>query len=512
MFSAMSPLAKALRDVRLSVKYKLFLTLIVTSALTSLVIFFVIRGSLDRGFVDYVQQRDEAELQRLARRLIALHAKEGSWSRLRKNLRAWDALLRGEPPMLGSKGPSQGSGSATHVPRNRAAAVPVSSDSDGAGRAAAGPPRPNAEERPEILHGIAVRVGLYDRQRRPVIGPPEAPEGGMELKQGGHTIGYLTILRPARLTRAEDRRFLREQTQSIALAALAMAMFSLLLSLPVAGYLLRPIRYLIEGTHQLTAGRYDTKLRVYGRDELGQLCTDFNKLASVLQENERARQRWVLDIAHELRTPLSILRGDVEALKDGVREVGEEALGVLLDEVSHLTRLVGDFYELSMSEIGALDYKFIRVDPAAMFGDVVQLHADRFEQKGIEISVQVPEQSCEMPADPDRLQQLFDNLLANSLRYTDAPGTLVVSAQLGEGRLYISLADSAPGLGTAEYERVFDRLYRPDSSRSRATGGVGLGLSIAKNIVDAHGGMITAGPSEFSGVRVDIEFEVLMDE
>lgn len=172
-----------------------------------------------------------------------------------------------------------------------------------------------------------------------------------------------------------------------------------------------------------------------------------------------------------------------------------------------MERLVNDLYELSMSDIGALTYKKIEVDPVGILEETVELFENRFHDKGLTLRMELPTDFSRFHlGDPDRLQQLFTNLLENSLRYTDTPGGLEVSAEHDKDHILIRFQDSSPGVLPEQFEKIFDRLFRVDLSRKRGKNGAGLGLTICKNIVEAHQGSIVAHHSPLGGIEFSIKF------
>ena len=256
----------------------------------------------------------------------------------------------------------------------------------------------------------------------------------------------------------------------------------------------------------LMAVGFKTRIPVAVGDEMGLLSDDFNILAMTLEKTEKNRQLWVADISHELRTPLAVLRGELEALQDGIRQPEPETITALHGEVMHLARMVNDLYELSMSDIGALNYKMVEVNPAGILAGTLELFEQRLNQKGFELITDLSVgQPCSLLADPDRLQQLFTNVLENSLRYTDLPGKIKVQVEIDKEQVSIDFQDSSPGVSPEQLPKIFDRLYRVEGSRNRGTGGAGLGLAICKNIVNAHQGSIEADSSPLGAV----EFQLL---
>jgi two-component system sensor histidine kinase BaeS len=218
------------------------------------------------------------------------------------------------------------------------------------------------------------------------------------------------------------------------------------------------------------------------------------------------RRQWISDIAHELRTPLSILLGEIEALRDGVREVNRVNLDSLSSEARHLSEIVNDLHELSLADAGELSIKKVPINPAAILKETLGYFKQGFIENQIQIENSLEDQSsATIMGDADRLRQLFSNLLENTLRYAEAPGILKIGQNFGANRLILFFEDSGPGVPEKELDRLFDRLYRVDRSRSRAHGGSGLGLSICKSIVNALGGEIRAQNGNSGGLRIEVE-------
>jgi two-component system sensor histidine kinase BaeS len=233
-------------------------------------------------------------------------------------------------------------------------------------------------------------------------------------------------------------------------------------------------------------------------------------MAMTLEKHEKERSQWVADISHELRTPIAVLRGEIEALLDGVRTITPERVRSLYAEVLRLHRLVDDLYQLSLSDIGALTYRKENIDLARVLTESLEKYRPEFGQKGISLNASIPESAdITVFADEERLIQLFANLLENSLRYTDERGELAVSLLSGKDLAVIEFQDSKPGVPDKDMSRLFDRLYRVEGSRSRKTGGAGLGLAISKNIIEAHGGTISAHQSSLGGLLIRVTLPVV---
>ena len=240
-------------------------------------------------------------------------------------------------------------------------------------------------------------------------------------------------------------------------------------------------------------------------DELGQLVADFNVMAQTLEQYEEMRKQWISDISHELRTPLSILRGEIEAMQDGVRDLNREALESLHSEVWHLGKIVDDLHELCMADSGALHLERKPIDPIEVLKETLKLFHTSFEQAQIEIQSDVlPDKGIILSGDGSRLAQLYANILENTLRYADAPGTLRILCDISAAHLTVAFEDSGPGVPKESLNRLFDRLYRVDSARTRTKGGSGLGLAICRAIAENHGGTISAVNGASGGLRIEI--------
>ena len=215
------------------------------------------------------------------------------------------------------------------------------------------------------------------------------------------------------------------------------------------------------------------------------------------------------DISHELRTPIAVVRAEIEAMIDGIRPTNPDHLNSLHSEVGRLSSLVDDLHELSLSDLGALNYRMAKVDLTEVLGQSLAHFEAGFSQQGIELSTSLPSTEVMIKADEQRLTQLFNNLYQNTLKYTQSPGQCQVQLVLEADQARIIWQDSSPGVPESSLDKLFDRLYRVEESRNRATGGSGLGLAICQNIVAAHQGTVTAKASELGGLTIQIELPLV---
>jgi two-component system sensor histidine kinase BaeS len=326
----------------------------------------------------------------------------------------------------------------------------------------------------------------------------------------GQVMGWLGMRRHERPTHPLDVEFLRLQSQTFYSIGGVALLLAVLVTFVLSRHLLAPVKELAEGTRALTSRRFETRIEIRSRDELGQLAADFNTMAQAMQRYEQTHRQWMADISHELRTPLAILRGEIEAMQDGVREISREALESLHFEVLHVGRIVHDLHDLSLIESPTFDAEQTAVNPLEVLEETLRSFHTRFEQSGIRIeSAGRDMRPVAIMADSGRLTQLFSNLLENTLRYAHAPGVLRIFQELTPGRLFLHFEDSGPGVPEESLGRLFDRLYRVDQARSRAQGGSGLGLAICRSIVEGVGGRIEASHAPSGGLRITISFPVL---
>lgn len=316
-------------------------------------------------------------------------------------------------------------------------------------------------------------------------------------------IGSLALLVSERLYEAIDLAFARSNNQTLRFSAIAGLLFAAIISLILTMNITGPIRKLGRGTRSLISGEFKTRVSIQNRDELGKLSRDFNILAKTLDKNSESQKQWLADISHELRTPIAILKSELEAIDDGIREFDKETLQSLTHEVKRINNLVNDLYELTLADLGAMKYQMREMDISSCLKAVIETYRDRFKSSEIDLSESISEASIFL-GDSYRLEQLFTNLIENTLRYTDSPGKLIIDLTEDNENIQITFSDSAPGVATDVIEKIFDRFFREELSRSREKGGAGLGLAICHEIVEAHSGEIKAEPSDLGGLSIQI--------
>jgi two-component system sensor histidine kinase BaeS len=357
------------------------------------------------------------------------------------------------------------------------------------------------------------RLALFDAEKRPLTGTEPTSPDRYQLKPilvDDKVVGWLGMRKHERLSHPLDVEFLRLQSQTFFAIGGVALLLAIFVTMVLSRHLLAPVKELAAATRALTSRRFDTRIAVRSQDEFGQLATDFNNMAQALERYEHMRRQWMADISHELRTPLAILRGEIEAMQDGVREITPEALESLHFEVLHVNRIVHDLHDLSLIESQAFPAELAVVYPLEVLDETLRSFSPRFEQRGLRIEADGGDlRQVAIMADADRLKQLFANLMENALRYVQTPGVLKIFSELKDARLFLVFEDSGPGVPEESLERLFDRLYRVDTARSRAQGGSGLGLAICKSIVEYFGGEINASHGPAGGLRITIALPIL---
>ena len=279
--------------------------------------------------------------------------------------------------------------------------------------------------------------------------------------------------------------------EALMVAALTAMIAALALSFLFSRSVVAPVLAMSHATQRIADGRYDERLQVNGDDELAQLAARFNGMAEKLNQVESMRRRLIGDVSHELRTPLTAIKGSMEGLMDGVLPANDETFQQIHAEADRLNRLVDDLQELSRVESRAYRLDIRPVDVASLVQTVTKRLAPQAESKRIVLDLDLTPDLPPLLADEDRAIQILTNLTANALQYTPEGGKVTISAKRVNDNIQISIRDTGIGISPEHLSHIFDRFYRADKSRSRASGGgSGIGLTIARALVEAHGGRI----------------------
>jgi signal transduction histidine kinase len=290
----------------------------------------------------------------------------------------------------------------------------------------------------------------------------------------------------------------RRNRWQLLVAGAASAVVALILARLLARGMTQPLRDMARAAERLAHGDYSERVPITSRDELGRTAETFNRMATELENVERLRRDLVANVSHELKTPISALRAHLENLLDGVEEPNPKTISVMLQQSERLGRLVEQLLDLSRLESGVVSMERTPVSLERVVARVIgEVEVGR--EAGAHVDSRIPRGFPRVLADEERIHQVLFNLMDNALRFTPPDGTVTVSAVRQEGQCEISVEDSGPGISETHQPFVFERFYRVDPSRSRSDGGTGIGLTIARSIVDAHGGRIWLDRSPSGG-------------
>jgi signal transduction histidine kinase len=326
---------------------------------------------------------------------------------------------------------------------------------------------------------------------------------GTPVTVNGQQVGTVLVSGSAPPLGGLEKQYLTRSNQALLYAAVGAALVALLLGFILARTLTHPLRDLTSAIHAMAKGNLKQYVAVKSRDEIGELAAAFNHMSSDLDRLNRSRQQMTADIAHDLRTPLTVIGGYVESMHDGVLKPTPERLEIIHSEVEHLQRLVEDLRTLSQADAGELSLNREAVAPLALLKRMAQSYCNLAEQKKITLEAHTEEGLPEIRLDPDRMAQVFGNLITNSIRYTPEGGIIRLSARQEGDSLAFLVEDNGAGISAEALPRVFDRFYRADPARPQGSES-GLGLAIAKSITEAHGGSISAQSQLSGGTTIKI--------
>ena len=475
-----------------SIRVKLFIIFLTTTLVVVAGMYSFMRWSLEQGFTSLMESRQQQRIVGIVDKVTEYYAENKGWDKLIAEKKQWVKLLW------------QSKHSYRQLPHWLKRSLMLNQSN-------VWPPDLPEKIQLRRFMPMEFRVMLLDVNKSVIFGRAEQVDklSLTPILYQQQTVGFLGVLPGKLATQLGELQFIEKQAQSFIGIAIIMVVLSAILALLLAYALGRRLRRIAAATKKLAVGQYDIRLPVTSADEVGQLAQDFNEMAAALGQAENTRQRWVADISHEIRTPLAVLRGELEALQDGIRPLNRAAIDSLYADVMRLNRLTEDLYHLSLSDQGALSYQKTRVDPVQILKSDLETFTSEFKRKQFSVNLEDDlVEAITIYADPDRLSQLYRNLITNSVKYTDQGGQLNISFRRDDALFVIEFSDSAPGVPEQELPKLFDRFYRLENSRNRNYGGAGLGLAICNNIVAAHNGSIQAQKSAFKGLKIKIKLPI----
>ncbi|MEA4906221.1 MAG: HAMP domain-containing sensor histidine kinase [Anaerolineaceae bacterium] len=345
--------------------------------------------------------------------------------------------------------------------------------------------------------------GLADAQGRVVVSidphyaagdqlPAFVLDSGTAVTVNETQVG--TLLTPQRLPRynPEEQRFLERTNQALIVGMLGALLAALIIGLLLARTLTQPLRALTTATQAIAQGHLEQQVAVHSKDEIGQLAEAFNSMSLEVARSNQLRRQMTADIAHDLRTPLTVIAGYVESMRDGVLHPTMQRLALIFSEIERLQKMVEDLRTLSKADAGELSLHPQAVSPQALLDWAAELFQHHAGRQNVTIQVDIPEGLPDIYVDEARMMQVLDNLVSNALRYTNTGGVISLSARSVGGKVELTVADNGVGIPVDEMPFIFDRFHRGDKSRQTDTGSSGLGLAIVKALVESQGGKVWA--------------------
>jgi two-component system sensor histidine kinase BaeS len=480
---------------------KLFVILFGFSLLLVTALVLLIQWSIGRGMVEYVNTKEVEAMKPLVADLGLHYQKQNNWSEMQGQQRAFEQLvflnfkknnyMPGPPPFhLGRPPPP-----------------PENNFFEGGDNKIRSENRAREKNFPP-LH--KANYALLDARENLIVGHyrKDIKYSKTAVIVDNKNVGFLAIPKRNEITNGYELDFIEQQRSYLWIIALVIMMLVALLAQILARHLVGPIKKITQATHKLTQGDYEQSLDSQSNDELGELSRDVNELTLTLDQNNKARKRWLANISHELRTPVTILRGELEAMLDDVRPLNKKNIASANDEVKHLHFLINDLQQLTSADIGGIHCQKVNEDLSLWLNSAAHKYRSYLADAGITLELMIEPKQANIFADSIRLCQLFDNLINNCVKYAQAKRvkiSLEIDRRPIQAMVIVKVEDDGVGVEKQHLPYLFEYLYRVENSRNRKTGGSGLGLSICAHIVAAHQGKICAAQSDLGGLAIIIE-------
>jgi two-component system sensor histidine kinase BaeS len=462
---------------------------------------WLMNRSFDKNFIKYRQDIEEKFNNNLIQSLQHYYKDNLSWDGMRDNRRLWNEMVHRSSIEAGDPEALQ------HAPPPRHRPPPRKKQQNHAPKNDHDKHREKQQEKHR--RALILPAALFDINKELIVGTRtriNADSKFLKIKHDNKTVAFLAVKTFNKLNNDLDQRFSKGIKGMLIRLAVILFFVALIISFPIAKYFTNRIKRINNATKKVASGDFSVRIESQQKDELGQLANNFNHLAKTLESNSQTQKTIMADIAHELRTPVGVILGEIEAIQDGVHPANEKTFGLLHSQISSLKNLINDLHELSESDLGSLKYQMQELDLVPLLEQSQQSFLNKFKQKGLKLESQLLSKPCNINGDINRLHQLFNNLLNNAFEYTDAEGQVNIKLTDMNDYFRIDISDSKPGLTKDQLEHIFDRWYRVEDSRNRNSGGSGLGLAICKEIAKAHDAQIYAESSSLGGINIILEF------
>lgn len=442
---------------------------------------------------DFISDIEDKALDDIADRLAVEYTKKGSWQTFKQDPNLWHELVADQVkslnPIFNDRPP----------PRR-----PHFGD-----RQKSRPPRGGFDSKPSDRSSVKFleRLNLLDAKKDVAV--KARVDTGVKFTKAimidDEAIGWLTLNKKHIGTHPMSQLHLNKQLQINYWVGSIGVFIATLISYFLSRHITAPITMLSDTAKKIAQRDFTSHIDVQTNDEFKDLANNVNNISKELSKYDEQQKQWLMDISHELRTPLTILQGELEAIADGITPLDKQAILSLQEEVTLLSRLVNDLHDLTVIDKVAFECQQETIDLTLMLNTQLNKFSVKFSDHNLTLSNALLTESLWVKGDNARLCQVTQNILENGLRYINSPGELIVHTTITESMIKLSFEDSGPGVVTDALPKLFDRLYRTDDSRNRKTGGAGLGLSICKNIVQAHGGNIHAEQNNKGGLSIHIQ-------
>ena len=327
---------------------------------------------------------------------------------------------------------------------------------------------------------------------------------GTPIQVNGKTVGTILMARKFTGFNPAEARYLQRTSEALLMAIGVALLVALVMGILLAQTLTRPLKALTSAARNIAGGELEQQVDVRSKDEIGQLAESFNMMSQEVARANQMRRQMTADIAHDLRTPLTVIAGYIESMRDGVLKPTPERLDLIYSEIARLQTLVGDLRILSQADSGELPLHVQELAPAYLLKRAAGLFRHHADQKKVTLKVKAAKNLPKISVDEDRMMQVMDNLISNALRYTSAGGMITLSAQKQDKEMRITIQDTGTGIDPAELSHIFDRFHRADKSRHSENGETGLGLAIVKALVESHHGRVWAESKPGEGTAIHI--------
>ena len=476
-----------------SLAFRLVLAFLFISLIGALLVAVIARQGI---LTQFDQLRAENLQTEFIDRVTDFYTLTGNWQGVHQYLYPQNRPLNSLPGQPGSNNQPQqpGSGEALNPPGQNNPNLPRPSGSQPQNQ-------PLDQQSPRLIESfyllvnidgqVIVPAGSYTRNQ---MLSAEDLEGGEAIEVNGAVVGY--VLPSDREVKdvplgVHEISYLEATNQALLIGALIGGLVALVVGALLARTLTRPLRSLTAAIQGLARGDLGQQVPVKNRDEIGSLAAAFNQMSADLARANELRRQMTADIAHDLRSPLTVIAGYTESMRDGVLEPSNERFNVIGKEVQHLQRLVEDLRTLSLADANELPLNRGRVAPLELIERTAAAYEHQARQGSIAIETNIAPQLPDLLVDAERMAQVLGNLVSNALRYTPPGGRISLSAWQQNNNLLLSVEDTGAGIPDEILPNIFERFYRDDDSRHQVSGESGLGLAIARSIVEAHGGAIS---------------------